>query len=160
MLLSWLVLVACESVTEAAPAEAQVPAGSIELSMTERASVQGWFSGFEEPQRLVIRTEGAWAEAWERIHSHLSDPPPLSSVDFDSSVVVLAAMGRRNTGGYLTTIESVHEHDGVLYVSVLEEGPGRSCAVPQVLTAPVHAVEVPTRSDEARFQVEERIRSC
>ena len=160
LILSWLFLVGCESMTETAPAEAQVPAGSIELAMQERASVQGWFSGFSEPQRLVIRDEGAWAEAWGRIHSHLSDPPPLVPVDFDSSVVVLTAMGSRNTGGHRTTIESVHEHDGVLYVSVLEEGPGRSCMVPQVLTAPVHAVEVPTRSGEARFQVRERTRGC
>jgi len=154
------VLAGCESMTQASPPEAEVPAGSIQLTVEERASVQAWWSGYEEPQRTVIRDAAAWAEAWERIHSHQSDPPPLAPVDFSSSVVVLAAMGQRNTGGYRTAIESVHEHDGVLYVSVLEEAPGRGCNLIQVLTAPVHAVEVPSRSREARFQVRERTRGC
>jgi hypothetical protein len=62
-------------------------------------------------------------------------------------MVLIAAMGRRPTGGYGIVIESVHRADGKLFARVEAHSPGPTCFVTQALTAPVTAVRV-ARSDE------------
>lgn len=155
-----LALAACESDTLAPEASLQIPAGAVQLETTELVSVQAQWSGFGEPVRSVITDEEGWIEAWDRIHAHLSNPPSAPLVDFGSSVVVLAAMGTRPTGGYSIRIEDVHRHAGRLFVSALERSPGTACTLIQVLTAPVHAVEISGAGGEAEFAMREETAAC
>jgi hypothetical protein len=156
MLLAGLVAGCGATVAEpdAAPRQAVV------LQKHEVVLVENWNSGFEAPERLFITDAGAWAAAWQLIHRHQSDVPPLPAVDFARDVVILAAMGPRPTGGFRVTVDAVHAHGGVLYATVIERSPGAGCGTFQAITSPVHAVRVPRDGTSARFVINRQTVNC
>jgi hypothetical protein len=130
------------------------------LETREVYSSQHSWSGFEDPVRTLITDDVAWAEAWATLHEGVTPQPPLPAIDFEGSVLVLAGMGMRPTGGYRVTIESVRAHEGVLYVTVRERSPGPTCGTYQALTQPVHVLEVPRQGLTAEFQVRRSVLRC
>lgn len=142
------------------PSGVKVPAEAVALQAEDVISVETAWSGFQDPVRTVITDSGAWAEAWRTLYRHQTPAPELPQVDFRTHVIVLAAMGTRPSTGYSVRIESVHHHDGLLYVSVLERSPGPSCGVGAAITAPVHAVQVAREGTTARFSVRSETFSC
>ena len=118
------------------------------------------YAGFDERTRQVIRTPEAWEGAWRQLHEGRSPVPERPAVDFDSSMVVLAAMGSRPTGGYDIQAESVHRDGESLFVVVRETSPGDSCIVTQVFTAPTTAVRVPRADGDVEFVEEESVDEC
>lgn len=107
-------------------------------------------SHYPEPARWVIRDPAAWEQAWLQLSGN---ERPLPAVDFEREMVLVAAMGERNTSGYEIAIEKVSEDADGIHVEVLESSPGPSCGVFDVLTAPVTMVAVP-RTDSAVVWVE------
>ncbi len=118
------------------------------------------YSGLDEPTREVIRTPGAWADAWQQLHEGQSPVPERPAVDFEDSMVVLAAMGSRPTGGYDIEVESVHRDGKSLYVVVRETSPGESCGLTQAITAPATAVRVPRVDGDVEFVEKEAVSEC
>lgn len=118
------------------------------------------YSGIDEGQRRVVRTAGTWADVWEQLHEGRSPSPERPAVDFDDSLVVLAAMGSRPTGGYGIGVGSVHREGETLYVVVRESSPGENCGVTQAITAPAVAVRVPHVSGDVHFVEEESENEC
>lgn len=141
-------------------ADVRVPAEAQSLAMVEVYSARADWTGYEDPVRTVITDEAAWAEAWGTLHATVSPTPERPSIDFDASVLVLAAMGTRPSTGYSVIIEKVQHHDGVLYVSLLERSPGSSCITGAALTAPAHVVQVPRTGTDVEFDVKRETRSC
>lgn len=142
------------------PAAPGTPPDAVLLTAQDVVSVQESWSGYTGVVRTVITTPSAWADAWATLYANVSPVPPRPEIDFDSDVVVLAAMGMRATGGYSVTIEEVRAHEGVLHVSVLERSPGPRCVTTQALTAPVHVVQVPREGTTAVFSVRTGTRTC
>jgi hypothetical protein len=142
------------------PVTPGVPPGSVLLTAQEVFTLKNGWSGIETPTRTVISDDAAWAAAWAQIHAHATEVPPLPAIDFDNSVLVMAAMGTRPTGGYEVIIESVRAHNGGLLVSVLERSPGSSCGTYQALTAPIHVVQVPRSGTSGTFSVRQETYSC
>lgn len=137
------------------PADATlVPDDRIEFLVDES------YSGFDERSRQVIRTSDAWEEAWRQLHDGRSDVPERPAVDFETGMVVLAAMGSRPTGGYAIEVEAVHREAGTLYVVVRETSPGESCGTTQAFTAPTTAVRVPRVSGDVHFIEKESVHEC
>jgi len=99
-------------------------------------------SGIEVAARRLISDAGVWAATWSEIHSTVRPEPALPNIDFAGSVVVVAAMGTKPTGGHTIEIEGVYRADDRLYVVVRETSPGSNCMTTQALTAPVVAVSV------------------
>ena len=118
------------------------------------------YSGFDERSRRIIRTTGAWEEAWEQLHEGRSPMPERPAVDFESSMVILAAMGSRPTGGHDIEVESVHRHGESLFVVVRETSPGDGCIVTQAFTAPTTAVRIPRADGDVEFVEEETVNEC
>lgn len=118
------------------------------------------YSGFDERRRQVIRASGTWADVWEQLHEGRSPVPERPAVDFGDSMVILAAMGSRPTGGYSIEVESVHRDGETLYVVVRETSPGENCGVTQAFTAPTTAVRVPRVSGDVHFVEKEAVREC
>jgi hypothetical protein len=56
-------------------------------------------SGFSEPAELPLRDQTALAAAWRTIHNGVpgNEPP---AVNFAQKMVIVLALGQRNTGGY------------------------------------------------------------
>jgi protease stability complex PrcB-like protein len=117
------------------------------------------YSGFDQPAQLVIRDAGGWAAFWDQLYRNQTTRPALPAVDFAQQMVVVAAMGTRNAGGYSIAVEQVSFGSEVL-VDVLERSPGRTCGVSQALTQPVDAVVVPSSDAPVRFQETAAVYDC
>lgn len=117
-------------------------------------------SGFEARERSVIRTEDAWASAWQRIWGRHGEVPPLPEVDFERDRVVLAAMGTRPTSGHSIGITDANVEDGTLRVRVVEVSPGQGCVTAQVITHPVAAARVARVDGEVVFDEASEVHRC
>lgn len=118
------------------------------------------YSGIEESRREVLVSEAEWEELWTRAHAHLSPAPEVPPVELDGHVLVLAALGTRNTGGYSVAIRGVARDGDDLVVWVEERRPGSGCFVTLALTAPLVVVRVPAFEGTARFVETEVTFSC
>ena len=118
------------------------------------------YGGLDERAREVVRTRRVWEDAWRTLHEGRSSTPERPEVDFGSSMVVVAAMGSRPTGGYDIEVESVHREGETLYVVVRETSPGEGCGVTQAFTAPTTAVRVPRVPGDVHFVEKESANDC
>ncbi len=117
-------------------------------------------TGIEEPRRTIVRTEAQWRELWGELAARVIPPSEPPAVDFDRRMVIVAAMGRRPTGGYSISIEEVRATADSLHVSVVETSPGPGCLTTQALTAPVAAVSVERHPGAPVFLEREETRDC
>lgn len=118
------------------------------------------YGNLDEEAREVVRTPDLWADAWQRLHGGGSPVPERPTVDFERSVVVVAAMGSRPSGGYDIEVEGVHRQGETLYVVVRETSPGERCGVTLAMTAPTTAVRVPRVSGDVHFVEKESVHEC
>lgn len=54
--------------------------------------------GITEPRREVVTDRGRMADLWRRATEGRPDPPPLPTVDFERSLVILVSAGRMSAG--------------------------------------------------------------
>jgi len=108
-------------------------------------------SGYLIPTQLVIRDQAAWAEAWRTLHAGHQSEPPLPLVEFDREIVVLAALGSRNTGGYDVLLEAASIEGSQVTLTVRETAPGSTCARIHVLTQPVDIARLSRREEPIHF---------
>src|SRR5438046_1525164 len=95
-------------------------------------------SKFVSPEHLVVKDAASWGSVWRSIAGNVSPLPPTPPVDFAQEMVVVVAMGQRNTGGFIIDIvDAVAGKDGDLQVDVRETSPGTGCGVTTAMTAPV-----------------------
>ncbi|MFB6240050.1 MAG: protease complex subunit PrcB family protein [Gemmatimonadota bacterium] len=113
-------------------------------------------SDYHEPQRRVIRSPAAWAEAWRQLGRDREAP----DVDFGDHMVILAASGTRHSGGHGIAVDSVYRHGGSLFATVREVSPGDSCVVTTALTHPATAVRVPRVEGSVEFVEQEIVAEC
>jgi hypothetical protein len=110
-------------------------------------------SGINDARRLVIREEAGWRALWREVVGERTPAPEVPVIDFERDMVIIAALGRRGTGGYGITIDDVSMEGGQLSVGVRETSPGPGCMTIQSFTAPVTGVRVP-RSEAATTFIE------
>lgn len=118
------------------------------------------YSGIDDRRRQVIREPGTWADVWQQLHEGRSPVPERPAVDFHDSMVILAAMGSRPTGGYGIAVESVLRDGATVYVVVVEASPGDSCVVTHAFTRPASAVRLPRVRGEVHFVEKETVHEC
>lgn len=156
-----LVTAACAAAggpSEGKEADVSPSTGPVETE----ALFQEQHTGFEEARREVVRDADAWRDVWATAYEGRTPVPAVPEVDFSRESVVLAAMGRRATGGHEVSIPEVRRTEAGLAVTVREVSPGEGCIVTQALTAPAVAVRVPVAGPaaDAAFRVEEESRDC
>ncbi len=91
------------------------------------------------PSMRVAYTE----EEWKNIQQLAGRRARLDDVDFEEQMVIAAFMGRRNTGGYSVTIESVLEYEEHIKVHYSFSTPEPDQMVTMAITSPFHIVAVP-----------------
>lgn len=119
-----------------------------------------YYSGMATRQRLVVGDAATWAGVWAQMVGHLRPAPDAPVVDFAGKLVIVAAMGTRNTGGYSIAVTDVRLVGNDASISVREESPGSGCGVTAALTAPVAVVVVPRFTGHARFLEQTSERAC
>lgn len=149
-----MLLTACAS----AEYDEGVPAGVVSVATERLANPQ--VSGMADAELRAVRTRDEWAAYWAVIHANQSPRPSLPEVDFDRETVLVAAMGRQETGGHEIRIGEVLQSPAGLVVIVTESHPAEDCAVTQAVTAPVDVVRVPTTASQVRFIERSRVRAC
>lgn len=130
------------------------------LEVQEVLSYRTDMSGYTEPRRIVVADPASWAAEWAQIHVSMQPVPALPGIDFATSVVVIAGMGARGSGGHEVLVEQVRARDGALFVEVRERSPASSCLVTGALTSPVHVVQVPREGTTASFTIRRETYSC
>ncbi|HEX7118664.1 MAG TPA: protease complex subunit PrcB family protein [Longimicrobiales bacterium] len=133
-----------------------LPPGAVLQPADQRVTLAKEFStGVPERRREVLRSHAALAAFWNALYANRRPVPPVPDIDFDGSMVVVAAMGERTSGGYAIDIEGIYRTDDAMYVVVHETAPGQGCVVAAVLTAPAVVVRVPRFDGPIAF-IEER----
>lgn len=117
-------------------------------------------SGIQDRRREVVRSESEWRQLWSELAAGRIPPPEPPAIDFERRMVIVAAMGRRSTGGYAIRIESVRAAADSLYVTVVEVSPGAGCLTTQALTAPVTAVSLERHAGHPVYVERQETRDC
>ena len=144
---------ACESGGARRGAEPPMTVLPLDSSL---ASYYQYSSGLPDSARLVVRTPAEWTTIWNRIVSNHGPKPPLPDIDFSKEMLLVAAMGTRNTGGFSIEIEAVDRDSKSITASVRTHSPGKTCGTTAALTAPVAIVRIPRSTLPVQF-VEEHI---
>lgn len=134
-----------------------IPGDARNLSMEQVGYDQSYQSSqFTEQTRLVIRDQQAWDDAWAKINGQTTAP----ATDFSTSMIVLAAMGQRNHGGYSIAFNDIAATRDALYVSVTESSPGSMCVTTQALVEPVVLARVERIDGDVQFIEHTQTTSC
>ncbi len=115
--------------------------------------------GLGDPTRAVIRDSTAWEAFWTQAHALMEPTPPTPAVDFTSSMLLVAALGTRSSGGHQVTIDSV-ARGATLRVFVTAVTPGPDCMTTMAITWPVQVVRVPRFDGSVEFVEGERVQPC
>jgi len=118
------------------------------------------YSGIDQPRRLVIREADVWHEFWDEAMGQRTPVPSAPEIDFESQMIVAAAMGRRGTGGYSIDITDVSRAGNALTATVVETSPGPDCMLTQAFTAPVVAVSVPRTDGPVEYVERAETQAC
>lgn len=126
--------------------------GSTPHKLVWRTLSKGLVSGLVEPRRQVIHDEAEYLRVWTQ-HAAPSNRiglPP--AVDFSREMVLVVAMGRRPTGGYLIEVVDLELRGKTLRVLVGERNPVPGSMQIQQATEPVVFVALPAMSARVDFR--------
>ena len=108
----------------------------------QRATFE-YYSGIGDSLRTVIADQQHWREVWARIHRDERPVPPVPAIDWRRELVIVAALGRRSSGGFAIRIDSAYQRDDTLEIVVRTEVPGRNCMLTAAFSQPVDLARLP-----------------
>jgi hypothetical protein len=108
------------------------------------------FSGYDQPERFVIRDSATMAMVWETIYRGVSPRPDMPFIDFTRNMVLVVALGTRATSGYNIVLDSATLGADGLTVYARISSPGGGAILP-VVTQPLDAGVVPRTTGPVRF---------
>ena len=121
----------------------------------------GNYSGYEDPQQLVINNKEDWVRTWHQLNQHRSPLPKLPEVDFSKQTIIAVFLGMKGSGGFGIRIAETTLSGKTLNVKVIQTKPGKDCMTTSSMTQPYHLVSVDKAAIEnAAFSVEEQINDC
>jgi hypothetical protein len=153
------ILVATGACSGGAPTPgAESPQGAV-IRIDSTAIVLSTGQGIGDPTRAVIRDSTAWQAFWAQAHAQVEPAPALPAVNFADSMLLVAGLGTRATGGHTVSIDSV-ARGTTLRVFVTAVTPGPRCMTTMAITWPVQVVRVSRFDGSVEFIEAEREESC
>jgi hypothetical protein len=149
-------LTACSS---GAPTPGADGTQEVVTSIDSGAVVLSSGQGLGDPTRAVIRDSTAWAAFWNQAHALVEPAPLLPAVNFGDSMLLVAALGTRASGGHAVTIDSI-ARGASLRAFVTTATPGPDCMTTMAITWPVQVVRVPRFEGSVEFVESEQVRPC
>jgi len=120
-----------------------------------------FYSGLENPDRIVVRDPALWQAVWAQIYSRQSPVPPVPAIDFSQEMLVVVALGTRSSGGYGILVDGANEAQNAgLVVTVRSISPGRGCGRTGALTQPIDIARVPRRAGDVSFVEHSQVTDC
>lgn len=142
IVLAALLLVSCNGKTSPTAPDGFVPFVTVHKEQS---------TGIKARRAEVISLASQWERTWEEIVANRSPKPPIPAVDFEQSILILAALGETGDACKSVAIEKVERAGGELQISVKETRPAANCVCPPVTVQPVHVVSVPRAATGAAF---------
>lgn len=130
------------------------------VSVPFQSLVELQHSNLHDEARMVVRRRAEWEDLWASATEGLQPAADAPAVDFGRRTVLVAALGRRATGGFAVRIGSVFEDRERLYAVVTETSPGSGCLTTQAFTAPVAAISIPHSGKPVNFVRRSDTLSC
>lgn len=97
---------------------------------------QGLRANLSDTTELVVRDRASWLP----ISDSLRPSAPFDSVDFDQSVVLIAALPQ-TTSGYTLEFTSVEERDSVVVAEYLVSAPSDDCLTGHAEVVPFQVIQ-------------------
>ncbi|HEX8243327.1 MAG TPA: protease complex subunit PrcB family protein [Longimicrobium sp.] len=119
-----------------------------------------YYSGMADSARVTVRDAGAWRQAWSAVWRGSSPVPALPQIDFGQEMVVVVALGTRNSGGYSILVDSAYQYGDRVEVVVRKESPGSRCFTTAALTQPVDIARIPASTLPVRFRERSFVHDC
>lgn len=116
-----------------------------------RTLAKGGFSGIQQPLQQVITDPAQWEKIWTAHNAGRKSEQARPEIDFTKEMVIVAAMGRKNTGGYSIEISKAEPSGGKLMIYVTRKAPRPGGMSLQALTAPFHMAALPKTDLEPEF---------
>lgn len=148
---------------DAPPLSNETPAGGEPIPITRLRAEPYSFaynSGLADSARLAVRSQAEWQQAWSALWRNASPVPPPPSMDFGREVVVVAALGQRNSGGYGIYVDSAYQRAGHVEVVVRKVSPGAGCVTTAALTEPVDVAVIPVTGQPLQFRERATVHAC
>lgn len=93
-------------------------------------------SGFSTGMEKFISSEKDWVAIWMERQGNLAAKRLHPEIDFDRDVVIVAALGRKNTGGYSVDITRVIRTKDDIRIYLKKTAPPADAKLPAVVTSP------------------------
>ena len=132
----------------------------VEIQPLTQAQAFRFNSGLGDRERLVIRDAVTWTRVWRQIAATAVPVPPVPSINFATSTVIVASMGTRASGGFSISVGDVRLAGGDAWISVQQKSPGARCGTTAAITAPVAVVLVQRFGGEAAFLERSLVVDC
>lgn len=117
-------------------------------------------SGFRDSARVIARDDATWARAWEKVYERHGEVPPRPAVSFAESMVVVVALGERNTGGYGILVDGAERVRDTLAITVRRVSPGPRCGTTAALSQPVDIAVLPRLTLPVRWVEKAEVTQC
>jgi hypothetical protein len=118
---------------------------------------------------VVIRSQDQWQQMRDAIRTDYvatqnvalaPTPEKMPVIDFNRFMLVVAAAGRKSTGGYSISITRIDNSPNSILVHVVETTPGENCAGTAMSTAPFAGAQIPIMDKSVNFDIKKVISSC
>jgi PrcB C-terminal len=119
-----------------------------------------YYSGMMDSVRLAVRDAGQWQQVWSAIEHGSSPGTAAPQVDFTREMVLVAALGTRNSGGFSIYVDSAYQRSDHVEVVIRKVSPGKQCGVTGALTQPVDLARIPASTQPVRFRERSLVHDC
>jgi hypothetical protein len=118
------------------------------------------YSGLRDSLNTVVRDSLAWRDMWRQINQPFVPQPALPAVDFSKEMVIVTALGARQSGGYDVVIEGATLDSSAIDIAVRHTRPAPGCPVEAVVTQPVDVAKMPRATRSVRFHERHLVVPC
>ncbi|MGB0887377.1 MAG: protease complex subunit PrcB family protein [Vicingaceae bacterium] len=128
------------------------------LSFTELKS--GNASDYNNAETIKINTKEEFKPVWEKCYAKYDRKPALPEIDFNTNMLVVIALGERNSGGYSLQVEKVIESKNTITITATETKPGVNCASASVMVYPFQIILLPKNNKKVVVAKNIKINDC
>jgi hypothetical protein len=122
--------------------------------------------GPDRPLTAAIRTQADWQSLWESIEPRMSrdadrhQPYPLPEIDFTRHTLIVIAMGREPSGGFMVAIDRILRLGSSVRVLAIATRPGSDCVVTDAFTYPITLALIPRTDSPITFEISKAAITC
>ena len=121
---------------------------------------EGPISGFTDEKMMVINNNDDYQKIMTIVYYNLDQMPIIPEVDFTKSILILTAMGTKNTGGYTIGIDNISKSGSKVTVNLTETSPGKNCVNTESITSPYQIVKIKKTDKEIKFNISRKVKDC